>query len=280
MSAQTSFSGINPWPTCFATGLGPDMRSVRPIPGPIYQDRERLSFSQVPIQPLSAVSNRSGPFSETPTKRTTHRSGENKSSGRNDQGSGEYCLRIENVRNGLDKRTTLMIRNIPNKYTQHMLLSEINERHKERYDFFYLPIDFKNKCNMGYAFINFIDYTSILPFYEEFSDQKWRNFNSEKVCAISYARLQGKAAMIARFQNSSLLDKDESYRPLVFSSFGRNRGKAEAFPVGKSSRKTPIDDCEARTLQREAQSLYKSSRSSFFQTVNAEPNLSHNEQLT
>ncbi|KAJ0392939.1 hypothetical protein P43SY_003254 [Pythium insidiosum] len=81
---------------------------------------------------------------------------------------------------GEDKRTTLMIRNIPNKYTQQMLLSEINARHHGKYDFFYLPIDFKNKCNMGYAFINFIDAESIVPFYEEFDSQKWTNFNSEK----------------------------------------------------------------------------------------------------
>jgi hypothetical protein len=36
-----------------------------------------------------------------------------------------------------------MIKNIPNKYTQKMLLQTINENHKDRYDFFYLPIDFK-----------------------------------------------------------------------------------------------------------------------------------------
>lgn len=148
-----------------------------------------------------------------------------------------------------------MIRNIPNKYTQHMLLSEINVYNKELYDFFYLPIDFKNKCNMGYAFINFIDYASIVPFYQEFSNQRWRNFNSEKVCAISYARLQGKAAMIARFQNSSLLDKDESYRPLVFASLGGNRGKAEPFPVGKTSRKNSLEDVAA-VQQRTARSSF------------------------
>ena len=43
-----------------------------------------------------------------------------------------------------DGRTTLMLRNIPNKYTQHMILQEVEAAGLDhKYDFFYLPIDFR-----------------------------------------------------------------------------------------------------------------------------------------
>jgi len=42
----------------------------------------------------------------------------------------------------LDGRTTIMIRNIPNKYTQDMLLELFEKNHKKKFDFFYLPIDY------------------------------------------------------------------------------------------------------------------------------------------
>lgn len=34
----------------------------------------------------------------------------------------KFALNISKVRNGEDRRTTLMVRNIPNKYTQKLLL--------------------------------------------------------------------------------------------------------------------------------------------------------------
>jgi hypothetical protein len=42
-----------------------------------------------------------------------------------------------------DGRTTVMIRNIPNKYTEGLLLELFNKNHKKKIDFFYLPIDYK-----------------------------------------------------------------------------------------------------------------------------------------
>ena len=76
-----------------------------------------------------------------------------------------YAPNLARVRMGDDQRTTLMVRNIPNKYNQKMLLATIEDRHEGKFDLLYLPIDFKNRCNVGYAFINFISTTDILPFY-------------------------------------------------------------------------------------------------------------------
>jgi hypothetical protein len=116
-----------------------------------------------------------------------------------------------------------------------MLLDEVNVNHEGTYDFFYLPIDFKNKCNVGYCFINFLEAKQIPRFVNEFNGQRWRSFNSEKVCAVSFARIQGKQAMISRFQNSSLLEKDDEYRPLLFYTSGPERGQPEPFPLPSSS---------------------------------------------
>lgn len=74
-----------------------------------------------------------------------------------------------------------MIKNIPNKYTQKMLLATIDEHFRGTYDFFYLPIDFKNKCNVGYAFINLLQPQYVVPLVERFNNRKWDKFNSEKV---------------------------------------------------------------------------------------------------
>ncbi|KAL4487601.1 hypothetical protein ABPG72_017390 [Tetrahymena utriculariae] len=125
-----------------------------------------------------------------------------------------YLINPENVKQ--DGRTTVMIKNIPNKYSLQALMEKIDQNHSKTYDFFYLPIDFRNKCNVGYAFINFIDPEFIKQFYEEFHNQKWAKFNSEKVCLLYYARLQGRNALIHHFQHSSVMNqKDKKLKPVI-----------------------------------------------------------------
>ncbi|XP_042038966.1 protein MEI2-like 2 isoform X1 [Salvia splendens] len=144
----------------------------------------------------------------------------------------QYQLDLEKIMSGEDSRTTLMIKNIPNKYTSKMLLAAIDETHKGTYDFLYLPIDFKNKCNVGYAFINMVAPTHIITLYEAFNGKKWEKFNSEKVAYLAYARIQGKIALVSHFQNSSLMNEDQRCRPIVFQSEGQGTGDPEWFPSG------------------------------------------------
>uniref|UniRef100_A0A0D6R363 RRM domain-containing protein n=1 Tax=Araucaria cunninghamii TaxID=56994 RepID=A0A0D6R363_ARACU len=161
--------------------------------------------------------------------RGRNRRGENSSSQIDNK--KQYQLDLDKILQGEDTRTTLMIKNIPNKYTSKMLLAAIDENHHGTYDFLYLPIDFKNKCNVGYAFINMISPAHIIPFYQAFNGKKWEKFNSEKVASLAYARIQGKAALVTHFQNSSLMNEDKRCRPILFHSEGPEAGDQEPFPL-------------------------------------------------
>ncbi|KAJ8752623.1 hypothetical protein K2173_005512 [Erythroxylum novogranatense] len=154
----------------------------------------------------------------------------------NNSDKKQFELDVDRIIRGEDSRTTLMIKNIPNKYTSKMLLAAIDEHCRGTYDFLYLPIDFKNKCNVGYAFVNMIDPQQIIPFYKAFNGKKWEKFNSEKVASLAYARIQGKAALIAHFQNSSLMNEDKRCRPILFHTDGPNAGDPEPFPMGTNIR--------------------------------------------
>ena len=101
-------------------------------------------------------------------------------------------IHLDNILKLKDKRTTLIIRNIPNKYTIKLLTKEINQHFYGKFDVIYLPLDYINKTNLGYGFINFIDPIHIIYFYDEFIGKKWNNFNSDKKCNLAYAKIQGK----------------------------------------------------------------------------------------
>ncbi|KAF4587563.1 meiosis protein MEI2 [Ophiocordyceps camponoti-floridani] len=141
---------------------------------------------------------------------------------------------INRIRDGIDVRTTIMLRNIPNKVDQSMLKRIIDESSWGKYDFMYLRIDFANDCNVGYAFINFVDPLDIIDFVDSRGNQRWNCFKSDKVAEISYATIQGKDCLVQKFRNSSVMLEAPHYRPkLYFTCNGPMpdlAGQEESFP--------------------------------------------------
>lgn len=83
-----------------------------------------------------------------------------------------------------------MIRNIPIKYSDEMLLKELTE-FKGMYDCLYLPFDYEKNGNRGYAFINFVHPFNILRFHNKFDGKTWSYFESKKICELNAAKFQG-----------------------------------------------------------------------------------------
>ncbi|KAJ6782892.1 hypothetical protein PWT90_04881 [Aphanocladium album] len=143
-------------------------------------------------------------------------------------------VEVHRIREGIDVRTTIMLRNIPNKVDQAMLKRIVDESSWGKYDFMYLRIDFANDCNVGYAFINFVDPLDIVDFVEARGNQRWNCFKSDKVAEVSYATIQGKDCLVQKFRNSSVMLEAAHYRPkLYFTSNGpmpEMAGEEEKFP--------------------------------------------------
>jgi hypothetical protein len=114
--------------------------------------------------------------------------------------------------------TTLMIRNIPNRYMQSELLAEIREAgYDKKFDFFYLPMDHETHANFGYAFINFIDERTVEPFTKRFNGLKLNRFTSNKIIQIVPAQLQGFQANLQHYCKKAVCTDDNvDYRPLFF----------------------------------------------------------------
>ena len=89
-----------------------------------------------------------------------------------------------------ERRKTLMIKNIPNKFTVNDFLRIFYE-FNHKFNLFLMPTDIKRKKNYGYAYINFIEPLDIVYFYYKFNGKRWANTNSIKICEILFSKIQG-----------------------------------------------------------------------------------------
>jgi len=114
--------------------------------------------------------------------------------------------------------TTAMLRNIPNKFSQKSLLQEIDaEGFAGLYDFFYLPMDVRNKTNVVYAFINFLDSANMIRFQERFEGYRFKSQNSQKIATVNPAHVQGLARNVQQLTKKAVLHfNNGEYKPVVF----------------------------------------------------------------
>ncbi|KAI8940878.1 hypothetical protein NX059_002138 [Plenodomus lindquistii] len=147
-------------------------------------------------------------------------------------------VRRERILDGGDVRTTIMLRNIPNKLDWMSLKAILDNVCFGTYDFMYLRIDFKTGCNVGYAFINFSDIRGMIALVDHIEGHVWPGFRSGKAAEISYATIQGREALVSKFRNSSVMQETPFCRPRLFFTYAeanvmgflRNAGTEQAFP--------------------------------------------------
>jgi len=119
-----------------------------------------------------------------------------------------------------DERTTIMLRNIPNAYSPSMLVELLElSGFRCKFDFVYLPIDFRTGVNLGYAFVNLasnIDAQQVIDCFHGFHD--WA-CESQKVCEVSWANPhQGLADHVERYRNSPVMHDHmpDEYKPRLY----------------------------------------------------------------
>lgn len=61
---------------------------------------------------------------------------------------------------------------ITRSFTQEVLLQIVNAYIRDRFDFFYLPIDFRTQCNLGYCYINVVDTDTVRDLYRNVSSPR------------------------------------------------------------------------------------------------------------
>lgn len=137
------------------------------------------------------------------------------------------------------KITTLMLRNVPTVYTQDMLLDEIIEciRSDACFDFFYLPWDLQNNCNVGYAFINFADVASAERCTRLFTNFSWKRFNSHRsVAKVFPAHIQGLENNIRHLMDRAVAEAHTHYPIIMWKGKKLKLGKVIAALDSKRSR--------------------------------------------
>lgn len=135
--------------------------------------------------------------------------------------------------------TTVMLRNLPKTLGRNDFVELLKrEGFQNRFDFVYVPADYKHHVSFGYAFVNFStneDAELAMRHFEGF--RNWP-VESDKQCNVMWSdKHQGLEAHIESFRNSPVMHPDvpQEYRPVIYDS----RGEQIPFPSPTVSIRAP-----------------------------------------
>ena len=115
--------------------------------------------------------------------------------------------------------TTVMVKNIPTKFTCKSLTEILNTKgfNSETYDFMYLPMDFRTRKNCGYCFINFVTSDECNRFVATFQGMQLKADTSAKCLDIVESKRQGFNENVSVFSDLFLTSKFKNplFKPLV-----------------------------------------------------------------
>jgi hypothetical protein len=117
--------------------------------------------------------------------------------------------------------TTIMIRNVPNRYSQRELINELKSLgFAGTFDFLYVPLDLGTMSNVGYAFVNFTDPAWAEKCMEVLQNHRFkRHRQAGKVAAVSAAHIQGLEANLKHYEKSAVnTSRLRQRRPVVIAN--------------------------------------------------------------
>jgi len=116
--------------------------------------------------------------------------------------------------------TTVLLRNIPKQFSRVEVVEFLNQHgFSSKFDFVYVPFDFKFERSVGFAFVNLISHEIALEVFDALSGFAWETTKPGKECKVNWASPhQGLEAHIQHFRNSPVMHGDvhEEYKPALF----------------------------------------------------------------
>ena len=105
----------------------------------------------------------------------------------------------KNIMLGLDKRTSIIIKNIPDNISDEQF-KQIVTNFCQFIDFYYVPIKIRTRKKLRVAFVNVLNYSQIVPIYIGLIYKMKFVYNSPDIeMEICYSKVQGKNQLIQRF---------------------------------------------------------------------------------